>query len=165
MKSVGILVDGLGHGELGYFLTKHVNRFLESYSGIDVIVYSNLHSLCLEKPLFPIMQLNEHYGHNGPLIATSIDTALFMQKSCNRGSKVFYVWDLEFLRHNTYQYAVWAQMIKSFPIQEEFFVDIYTKYPIFTRSQDHTEVIEKNFNVKTQGVIPDFQLNELFLDI
>jgi|SRR6185312_2242787 len=165
MKSIGILVDNLGHSELSYLLCKNINNFLERYSGIDVIVYCNQHFLSIIKPLFSVMQLNECFGHIGPLISTSIDTALFMERVCNQAQKFFYVWDLEFLRHNTYSYALWAQQEKNYPINEKFFREIYHKYYLIARCLDHKKVLENNYNLKCDAIIPDFQLGRFLAEI
>ncbi|SVC44680.1 uncharacterized protein METZ01_LOCUS297534, partial [marine metagenome] len=98
-----VLINNIGASQLSYLVVQNLNELGNHRPEIDAIVYyENMQKHCLP-PNFAIMQIAEAWGHHGPMIATSLSTA---QKLIGFPSerKLFYVWDLEWLRGQQQRY-------------------------------------------------------------
>ena len=150
MNKLGFLVRNLGASQLGYFLAKNLNDFLDEGLGIDCTVYSEeRHNGCLTAS-FPVMQMVEAWGQGGTMISTSISTTCKMIKFPSSHRKLFYVWDLEFLRGHTPHYY---DLIKKVYLNEDI--------ELLVRCKNHADVIKNNFNRDVVGVIEDFNMVDI----
>jgi hypothetical protein len=146
-ENINILLQNMGASQLSYFTIKNCNDFALERSEIDIIVfYENLHKNCLS-PNFAVMQIAEAWGQKGPMVATSLSTA-FKLISFPCGPKLFYIWDLEWLRGQQ---------------QYEKYADVYTHpaLQLVARSESHKRIIENAFNRKVDHILDDFNLNHL----
>ena len=139
--NIGILINSLSSSQKSYeLLRKAPDNKIPT-----IVFYQNLAFPCL--PLrVPIMQANEAYGFNGPIIATCLSTAEQLISLPTNYSKIFYVWDLEWTfqqYHSQYLYNIFR----------------YPSLKIVSRCDDHADMISKVFNVDVE-VIHDFNLSE-----
>jgi hypothetical protein len=149
MKNFSVLVNNLGSSQLSFFLIKEINDLPELRPGIDGIVfYENLSSACLPTN-FATMNISECWSHSGTTVATSLSTAKKLSSFPSQ-KKLFYVWDLEWIRNNN---------TKSY----EEYIAVYTDESIelIARSKSHKEAIENAFNRNVNHVIPDFNLAKI----
>ena len=143
-----VLLQNIGASQLSYSVVQQLNHLGNIRPDIDTIVfYEDMHKNCLP-PNFAVMQIAEAWGQHGPTIATSLSTALKLI-GFPSARKIFYVWDLEWLRGQQRHYKMYA--------------DIYT-YPeleLIARSEEHKKAIENAFNKEVKHIMPDFDTNQL----
>ena len=149
MKNFSVLVNNLGSSQLSFFIIKEINALPALRPEIDGIVfYENLSSACLPVN-FATMNMSECWCHSGPIVATSFSTAKTLSEFPSE-KKMFYVWDLEWMRSNNKK-------------QYEEYRDVYTNesMELIARSTSHKEAIENAFNRTVNYVIPDFNLMKI----
>lgn len=145
-----VLLQNVGASQLSYFVTRNLNVLGDKRPDIDPIVfYENIHKNCIP-PKFAVMQIAEAWGQDGAMIATSLSTA-FKLINFPAARRLFYVWDLEWLRH--------GQQRRRY----EQFADVYThpNLELIARSESHAAVIENAFNRKVEHIISDFNTDKI----
>ncbi len=146
---VGVAVTNLGPTQLNYFLIQNTNRLLAERHDVDLIVfYENLHNPCLTMN-FGSMQLTEAWGYDGTLIATTLSTASKILQFPGPSRKLFYVWDLEWLRMRE----------KSFSELRSIYAN--PRLQLIARSDEHARVLEACWNTPILGVVEDFNINNI----
>tara|TARA_Y100001949_G_scaffold11720_1_gene8696 strand:- start:276 stop:785 length:510 start_codon:yes stop_codon:yes gene_type:complete len=146
--NINVLLQNVGASQISYYVIRNLNELGNTRPDIDAIVYyETMHRNCLP-PNFAIMQIAEAWGQHGPVIATSLSTALKLTGFPSE-RKIFYVWDLEWLRGQQRHYKTYA--------------DIYTHpdLELIARSEDHKRAVENAFNREVKHVISDFDTNQL----
>jgi hypothetical protein len=148
-NSFGFILSNLGFSQSYAMLAQEINKIHNN-------VNPNMYDFCVfsESPQddriinnnFAISDLFWSYTFRGHLIATNLNTAeKILHMPCL--SKTFYVWDLEWLRLQRFQY--------------EHLSEIYgnKKLKLVARSQEHADLIEDSWNCKVYSVIEDFKLD------
>lgn len=146
--NINVLLQDVGASQIAYCVIRNLNKLSDTRPDIDTIVYyENMHRNCIP-PNFAIMQIAEAWGQHGPMIATSLSTAIKLTGFPSE-RKIFYVWDLEWLRGEQRHYQMYA--------------NIYTHpgLELIARSEDHKRAIENAFNREVKHVISDFDTNQL----
>ena len=139
---LGLILPHLGASQLSYLAIHHANHMNRQGNPV-ILFYEDLVEPCI--PLIsPCMNVNEIWGFDGLLIATSIDSCLAMINAPNPSKKVFYVWDLEWLRGKTdFEYNNRAYR--------------HEKVELVCRSESHADILE-NYSNRRATVIPDLFL-------
>tara|TARA_R100001244_G_C5155104_1_gene130262 strand:+ start:311 stop:787 length:477 start_codon:yes stop_codon:yes gene_type:complete len=147
-KQIGIIVDDLSASQLSYYLIKNINEFLQD--GLDdfVVFFENATSSIIA-PEFSVMAINEIWNFEGVLVSTSISNTLSMLKSFSPERKIFYVWDLEWLRQHG----------KEFENTVKAFTD--NSITLIARSKEHALAIENYCNIKIEHVMENFNIKKL----
>lgn len=129
---LGFAVDNLGASERSYFLIKAINEAVELYPDLDVTVfYCSLTQSCI--PLNTAsMQMTEAYGYDGTIVATNFNTAEKVLLCPAPKRKLYYVYDLEWIRH---------------PLDFSLLSNVYqnSSLSLVTRCEDYKNVLEKLF--------------------
>jgi len=101
---------------------------------------------------FAVMQIVECWDQNHPVIATTLSTAEKMVTFPNAERKIFYVWDLEWLRrpHNFYMRA--RNVLTNKAIE------------LVARGSHHATLIKNCFNRPVEKIVDDFDIDS-FLEI
>jgi hypothetical protein len=99
------------------------------------------------------MHISEAWGQKGTTIATSLSTANQLLSFPGPSSKLFYVWDLEWLR-GQHRYA-------------DNYIQIYCNpdLVLIARSTPHAQIIHNNFNREISHIVSDFDLEKLIGEI
>ena len=150
MIKIGALVRSLGSSQLSYYIIKNFNK-VAGQGKVDPIVYcEDVERDCLFAK-FPTMQTVEAWGQEGTIIATSLSTAKKLISYPCPQKRIYYVWDLEWLRkpHNY------------IPVLNVFSSD---RIKVVARCDNHAKVIENTFNRKVDNIIDNFNM-EKFLQI
>jgi len=149
LKSFNVLLENTGASQISYFVISELNRLTEKNPNIDAVVfYENQHKNCISCN-FATMQISEAWGANGPVIATSFSTAHKLLAFPSE-RKVFYVWDLEWIRGGgAKQYEGYRQVYCDKSLE------------LVARSEYHKNVIENVFNREVKHVVSDFQLDKM----
>jgi hypothetical protein len=140
MNKLGIAVWDLGPSQLSYLLITSANRLLASRSDLDVMVFYEALQRPPTPPNFSVLQICEGWCYNGPVVATTFNTAekLLRFPSCPR--RFFYVWNLEWLRWKTRSYARLRQVYGSPDIT------------LLARCEEHADILSKLWNRPVQSV-------------
>ena len=148
--NLGFLTKNLGSGQLGFFLIKNINDYLDQDRTHDITVFTEEHPMSCSTPSFPVMQSVEAWGQRGVMISTDLSTTCKLIKFPSASKKFFYVWDLEFLRGFA-------------PINYDLIKKVYLNKDIdlIARCEHHAKVIENNFNRKVTKIVQDFNIAEI----
>ena len=148
--NLGFLTKNLGSGQLGFFLIKNINDYLDQDRTHDITVFTEEHPMSCSTPSFPVMQSVEAWGQQGVMISTDLSTTCKLIKFPSASKKFFYVWDLEFLRGFA-------------PINYDLIKKVYLNKDIdlIARCEHHAKVIENNFNRKVTKIVQDFNMTEM----
>jgi hypothetical protein len=149
MKTINILVDNLFVSQLGHCIINGVNTY--DFNRQEEILVFQLDQMPIRADLnCAIMQMQDIYGQNGLVIGTSIKTAQLLQ-SLPQQNKIYYVWDLDWIRPYTIDNA-------------EAYVTLYNNpsYQIVCRSQHHAQLLENNFKCKISEINPNCNLKQFF---
>lgn len=91
----GIIVDSLGMSQLSYELTRSLNSLNRLDEYWDILIFYRNYDKHLATPFFGMMQENEVWGFDAPVISTDLNTTETLIHSLMPTSKFFYVWNLE----------------------------------------------------------------------
>jgi len=147
---LAVAVTNLGPTQLNYFMIARVNQLMGQRHDVDFIAfYENLFRPCVPTMNFASMQLVEAYGYDGTIIATTLLTADKVLKFPGPKRKLFYVWDLEWLRIQDKHYST----LKS----------IYANpnIALIARSKEHQRAIEDCWNRNVSYVVDDFNIEAI----
>lgn len=99
-KKLGILVKNVESSDLTFAIT----QFVEKHQDVDVVIfYKNLGRPYFDIPC-PQISIADLYGFYGSVVATDLDTARILINSIGPYQKIFYPWDLEWLRLKMFNY-------------------------------------------------------------
>jgi hypothetical protein len=149
MQKLNFLVENMGATQLSYTLTHQLNML----SGIDrnidgIVFYNTLHKHAVV-PNFAIMQMIEAWNQKGTTVATSLATASQLLSYPGPELKIYYVWDLPWMRINPKIYGV-TQEIMTNP-----------NLLLLTRSESYADAISIAYNVDRPIVVENLDLTKL----
>ncbi len=99
MKKLGFILDNCGPNELAYRVISSANNLIKNQPGVAdfIVFFNNIVPNCM--PLeFASMNMVEAYDYDGVLVATDLLNASKMLNFPAASRKIFYVWDLEWIR-------------------------------------------------------------------
>jgi hypothetical protein len=140
-KNIGIIVPNLGTSQLSVYAISFANKLFKTEHDC-CLFYRDLSAHCIDIKA-GCMTISEVWGFKGTLISTCLYDTEFLLKSISSGKKIFYIWDLEFLRNN-------KDYIKN--------TSIYRNPDIIlaARSQSHAKAIENYCNRPVDMIVEDF---------
>lgn len=146
MIRIAAILDSLGPTQNAFYLIKEFNKLGSDVKYAPVCFYNNL-SPPVVKPLFSCMNISYYATYYGYTIASTIETANLMLKTHNSSEKIFYVWDLEWLRN---------------AIAFDNVVDIMRdeRITLVARSEYHRDLIEKYANKKVAGIVDNWNMKQ-----
>jgi len=145
---LNVLMHNVEPSQLSFFSIVELNKIVESKGSISPIIYQETPSSPCVNMLFPTMQIAEAWAQKGVGIATSLSTASKLLSLPCMERKLFYVWDLTWLRH---------------PKHYEYHASIYTNQhlELIARSESHAKLITNCFNRDVKHILRDFNHEEL----
>jgi len=146
VKKVGIAVNNLGMSQLSYNITVEINNLLLENHSLDIVLfYENISESCMY-PMFARMNISEIWSFDGMLISTDLKTSELSLKCLTPRKKIFYCWELEFLKDKNY--------IKN--------IEIYRneELELITRSNHYAKALENYCNRKPY-VVENFNLRKI----
>jgi hypothetical protein len=148
MVKLGIAVKDLGPSQLNFNMIRAANSLVMSRPDIDIIgFYENIQRHCLAMN-FAVMQIAEAFAFDGTVVATTFSTAEKLLRFPSPKKRLFYVWDLEWLRSPRTPYRTW-QAVYGNP-----------ELTLLARSQDHAKAIGQAWN-REVGILEDFDLERV----
>lgn len=152
-KKINFLTENIGANQCAFFMIQAANKLSESADFAPTIFYEELHRPCMQ-PCVPTMLAIEAWAQPGITIATSMSTALKLLKFPAPAKKVFYIWDLNWLRHPV-EFGPLGRLFSS----TEIFCN--REITIIARCQDHADVISNNFNRSVDYIFDNFEYKPL----
>jgi len=156
MIQLNFLVEHMGNSQLAFALTSTLNDLADTRSDLDAIVYYNTMHRIYMTPKFAMMQMVEAWGQPGYTIATSVATARKMLSFPGTQKRLFYVWDLEWIRGEQIYYDMFAPLYQDPSIV------------LIARSKIHADAINNCFNTgvvkpchKDIHIVDDFNEEQL----
>jgi hypothetical protein len=146
--NIGVILNDLTASQLSYFVVKNFNDYLDKHPKSHIICFYqeiSQHSLPAN---FACMEISEIWGFEGPIIATTFESAEKLLGCATCPRPVFYLWDLEWLRTER-DFASWRKV----------FAD--ERMDIIVRSQSHKQIFEECWNRKVLGIVDNFNLQEI----
>jgi hypothetical protein len=144
MKKIGFFVDKLDSSELAFLILNQVNKNADVK--IDATIFTTSPSLPMVLPQCAVMGAVELYDYDGVAVATSLETAQILSNMIGPKKKVFYIWDLEWMRIPQKSYEALA------PIYQD------PQFIIAARSNEHAKVIENAWNIKVNIINPNVEI-------
>lgn len=145
---INFLVNSLGQNQLAVSLIKSISA-MDFKTDMDLVVFTeHLGPHCLP-PTFATMQISEAWGQEGAMIATSYSTAQYLLNFPGKPAKLYYVWDLEWLRGPNRVFA-WYDYVYANP-----------QLTLVARSQHHADILSNNFNREVKYIVPDCNVPKL----
>jgi hypothetical protein len=146
---VGILVKHLGRTQLANSIIENVNRFLSENGDTDIITFvENVVRPC-QTPLFSVMNLNEAWEYNGIAIATNLSTAEKVLSFPGPKHRVFYVWDLEWMRRTDRNFLSYHNVYAN------------PRLELIARSESHAKLIEQCWSRPVKAVVEDCDIGAM----
>lgn len=144
--NIGLIIPNLSASQLAFEMITQANK-LSFESDNEYILFPLTITQACVKPTVAVMNISEIYDFSGVLIATNLYSAAHLANAKNEARKIFYVWDLEYLRGNM-NYV--QNML------------IYTdkRLELICRSHDHAKMI-KNFCNREAKVVEDCNIKEM----
>lgn len=97
---------------------------------------------------FPIINYSKIFSgyldEKSLIVATDLDSALALTKVRNKAKKIFYVWELEYLKNKNFGFSQ----------------PTYSKLPVYTRSQSYKEALDNYANIDSEVV--DLNLEKIW---
>jgi len=150
MKQVNFLVEHLGSSQLSYYLINMINKLALERNDLDIIVFFNTMQKTPLQPRFAMMQMAEAWGQTGYTIATSFGTAKRMLTFPSVDKRIYYVWDLPWLREPRQVYREYANVLCN------------PKIDIVARSPAHAASLYNFTNQDTEiPIMEDFDVAKL----
>ena len=147
-KQIGFLIEDTSASQLSFNLIKNLNEYSKD-SQDDFVVFFENSTASVINPNFSLMSSNEIWSFAGSLFATSVATAMSMQKCFAPKNKLFYVWDLEWTRRHG----------RDFELAIQVFSD--PNIDLIARSKEHAKAIENYCNRNVSNVVNDFNIEQL----
>jgi len=147
--NISVFLNNLGANQAAYSTITQLNNLYNTKQDVDITVfYNDLQRFCIQ-PHFGVMHAVEAWDQEGIGIATSFNTVEKLLGCPRLNPKIYYMWDLEFLRMNPKRYDVCRNII------------CHPKIELVVRSQSHQYLVENNFNRQVNGIIDNFNIEEL----
>lgn len=146
-KSIGVIMESLSSSQLAFYVLHGLNNISYNSNHFDCTIFlENLDRPCIPN-LCSIMELTQIWNFHGFLISTTIDNTVYSLKAATNAKKIFYIWDLEWLRHKKdYKYNL--SILRN------------PNLSLVTRSDDYANITENYCGIKPR-VIERFNFGEL----
>lgn len=150
MRKIGILMPNLGISQLSYYIIRNINEYLrQNYKTNFTLFYEDMQPP-IANPLCAVMQMAESWCFDSTLIATSHSTAVKMMNLPGPTKKLYYVYDLEWIRPG--QGVLYDSFKRPFH---------HPNVQLLARNADHTAIIENCFNRQVAGQVDDFKIEDI----
>lgn len=148
MIKVNFIVDNFGASQLSYYLIKCGNELVNK--DCQVVAFYDTITRHTLRPLFPTMQIIEAWAQDGISIATSLQSASNLLSFPGPDHKLFYVWDLEWMRAPQ---RMWCHLY-----------DIFTHddLKLIVRTEEYSKALKNAFNKTPEYIVDNFNSEEMY---
>jgi hypothetical protein len=142
---IGVVLNDTLLNQQSFLIINQLNALVRNPDCDAVLFCENKTPTCIP-PEVPIMNVADISKFDGLLIATNLNNAEMVMKCISPSKKIFYVWELEWLRGKQ---------------DFERNVATYRRLPLVARSDDHAKAIFNYCNEPVTSVIPLFNIGEI----
>lgn len=148
MSNIGIIIPDVSNSEMTFY-TVNQCHYAKQFSNYEPYIFvEDLQPPCMQI-MCACMNLSEIFSFTGTLIATNLKNANIMAKAKINAKKIFYVWDLEFLRRGNNNFAQNNEIYRNKDIK------------IVCRSEEHAKVFANYANRKPDLIVPNINIVEI----
>lgn len=148
-RKIGIIHRDWGPCDCAFYGISYGNKIV-SQTNIDLIYfYENLPQFVIP-PISGSMNIQDIWGFDGLTIATNLDSAFALSKVIGNHPKVFYVYDLEFLRPQNRNFLYNTSIYRN------------PNLKLVCRSDEHAKCLSNYSNRTDISIIDDFNLFEFW---
>jgi len=134
MQTIGVILKDTDVSQLNWRVISEMNLLNQSDKKNYTVFYCNNSPICVNS-FAAINKLHDiHKVSDGLLIATTLDSALFLIKSQSQAKKAYLVWDLEFIHNKDSNYLYTLSILKN--------IDLWA------RSESNADVIENYCGIR-----------------
>lgn len=152
VDNINIVTNDLGPSQKNYYLIRNVNVIHDRIPGLNIQVFTeNLSKFCL-KANFAVMNVAEAWAQKGNFIATSMSTASKLLSYPNATRRLFYIWDLEFIRQRNRYY------------NNNAVIYLHKELELVCRSKEHADLVSNAFNREVKYIVNNFDIRN-FIEI
>ncbi len=147
MINISAVVNSLGPSQKSFYLIKEFNKCREN-TDISTSVFYERPSIPVTPALFSCRNISFFSDYKGIAIATKLEDANILLKTCNNAVKCLYLWDIDWLTS---------------PVNYRPACDILhdQKLHLISRSESHAAIIENFCNRKCATIIDNWNLNQI----
>ena len=142
MQPLNFLVDHIGASHMAYYLIEQGNALSDAGDAQVTVFFDQLHRPC-RRLRIPTMMMIEAWAQPGISIATSCSTAARLLSFPGPQRKLFYVWDMSWLR-NPKRVGAFSELFRN------------PDLTLIARCPDHSYALENDFNVKVPFCFDNF---------
>ena len=135
----GVIVESLGMSQDAYEITRELNKISKLDKYYDIIVFYNDYDRLVMPPKFAMLQDEEMWGFDAPVIATNLYTANRLLSCPGPTKKYLYLWDLEWI-HTPYYLETISPVYMNKDLQ------------LIARSNEHSDIISKCWKDPVQTI-------------
>jgi len=145
---LGVLLPHLGPSQASCIAINYANHLSEQHHDYDfTLFYEELMTPCI-RPKCSTLNISEIWAFDGVLISSTINNTISAINAIAPRKKLFYVWDLEWLRgHKDYMFNMQAYRSK--------------EITLIARSVSHASAISNYCNREVDSIIEDFNLSKI----
>lgn len=147
---IGFCLKDFSASQLSYYAIRNGNKFTRENNTQVIGFYDNPAIPCI-KPAFPTMHMVEMFGYAGTVIATDLGTCAKLINSFSPVKRIFYVWDLEWIRMPYKNYEMLYKLYN------------HPRIELVARSEDHAKAIENCWDRKVERISENFDYNRLIV--
>ncbi len=142
IPTINFLVDHVGASHMAFHLVGQTNSMSKNGEANITVFYDQLQRPC-RRLLVPSMLMIEAWAQKGVAISTSLSTAARMLSFPGPTQKIFYVWDMSWIRN---------------PKRVGYATEIFRNpnLTLMTRCVEHAQAISNNFNVEVPYIVENF---------
>jgi hypothetical protein len=148
-RKLGIISQDWGPTDRDFYAINFANKLIAE-ADIDVTGFYQDSPNPVIPCNFGLMNIQDIWGFDGLTIATNIEQAIALSKVVGTHKKLFYVYDLEYLRPGKQNFLYNLQAYRSNNLE------------LVCRSEEHKNALQKYCNRKIEHVIEDFNLFEFW---
>ena len=139
--NIGIILNSLDNNQLAVETILSINSEINNQSKDDYRIFFENINLRVFEPTCAVMNISEIFNYTGILISTTLSNTKLALKTTGDIQRIFYVWDLEWLR------------------REKNYLDNLAVYrnpniKLVTRSADYAQMIQNYTNRAVDLILP-----------
>lgn len=139
-KKIGIVSENFGASQQAFTIINSANEFAKNNTNCCILFNLEYVPHCIKSDVC-VMNVSELFGYSACIISCCLESTKFSLKASGNGPRIFYIWDIFFLRKGS---EIYDENIKVLTNSELLLV---------CRSNDHADMVE-NYCNRRPAVIP-----------
>lgn len=150
--NLGFVINNIGPNQLAFDLIHQINLIGRTNVEVSCSLFiQNIIEPCVV-PNCAVYNISEIMSFDGVMVATDFDTCEKMLKTTNQALKIFYLWELEWIR-NPDKFLTYQSILRTKGLV------------IFSRSEQYAKQLEEYAGVKSHAIQPTLNVAQLIQNI